>query len=291
MVAVCRCSDSYPDGLRDLSDPPAVVHIAGRLAALADLDAVAVVGARRASSYALEVARGLGRGLSRAGVPVVSGMALGVDSAAHTGALSAPGATVTVLAGGADVPYPASKRHLYAELVARGAVVSEMPPGFGAFRWCFPARNRLIAGLARVTVVVEAADRSGSLITADFAAELGRPVAVVPGQVTSSRAAGSNGLLQAGAALVTGTGDVLDLLFAEGGGASRARPAPASPGEPLEPYLRGLLEAVERGGGSLATLAATPEAAQAALRDLTELELRGLVRRDFGGRYVRCAGG
>lgn len=289
MTAVCRCSDAYPVRLRDLLDPPAVVHVAGDPAVLEDADAVAVVGARRASPYGLEVARGLGRELSAAGVPVVSGMALGVDSAAHTGALAAPGRTVTVLAGGADVPYPASKRRLYAELLARGAVLSELPPGFGAFRWCFPARNRLIAALARVTVVVEAAERSGSLITADFAADLGRPVAAVPGQVTSGLAAGSNGLLQAGAALVTGGADVLDLLFAEGGGAARPRPAPAAAAEPLEPRLRSLLDAVERGGGSLGALAGTPEAARAALSDLTELELRGLVRREFGGRYTRCA--
>lgn len=289
LAAVCRCSDDYPGRLRELLDPPAVLHIAGDPTVLRDEDAVAVVGARRASPYGLEVARGLGRGLSAAGVPVVSGMALGVDAAAHTGALSAPGPTVTVLAGGADVPYPASKRRLYSELVARGAVVSEMPPGFGAFRWCFPARNRLIAGLAQITVVVEAAERSGSLITADFAAELGRPVAAVPGQVTSSLAAGSNDLLQAGAALVTGSADVLDLLFTAGGGADRRRPPDAAHAERLEPHLRTLLDAVEQGGGSLARLAASPEAARVALQDLTELELRGLVRRGFGGRYVRAA--
>lgn len=289
LAAVCRCSEAYPRGLRELLDPPAVLHVAGRAEALQDEDGVAVVGARRASPYGLEVAHGLGRALSSAGAPVVSGMALGVDSAAHAGALAAPGATVAVLAGGADVPYPASKRRLYVELLARGAVVSEMPPGFGAFRWCFPARNRLIAGLARVTVVVEAAERSGSLITADFAAELGRPVAAVPGQVTSRLAAGSNGLLQAGAALVTGGADVLDLLFSEGGGAARRRPAPSTREESLEPHLRTLLDAVERGAGSLAALATTPEDARAALRDLTELELRGLIRRGFGGRYVRTA--
>ena len=288
LVAVCRCSDEYPGGLRELVDPPAVVHIAGDPEALEREDPVAIVGARRASSYGLEVAHGLGRGLSAAGVPVVSGMALGVDSAAHAGALSAPGATVTVLAGGADVPYPASKRRLYRELLARGAVVSEMPPGFGAFRWCFPARNRLIAGLARISVVVEAAARSGSLITADFAAELGRPVAAVPGQVTSSLAVGSNELLQAGAALVTSSADVLDLLFSHGGGTALER-TPVATAEPLEPHLRALLEAVEQGGGSLARLAATPEAARVALQDLTELELRGFIRREFGGRYVRTA--
>jgi DNA processing protein len=294
LLAWCRCAPAYPDRLRELPDPPAMLHLAGDPGALADPDAVAIVGARRASAYGLEVARSLGRALSAAGVPVVSGMALGVDSAAHTGALEGAAPTIAVLAGGADVPYPASKRRLHAGIVARGCAVSELPPGFTAFRWCFPARNRIIAGLAGVTVAVEAAERSGSLITVDFAAELGRPVGAVPGPVTSRLSAGTNGLLQTGAAVVREAADVLDLLFAEGAGASRARPEPSAAGglaEPLEPHLRRLLDAVEQGGGSLATLATTPEQAQAAMRGLTELELRGLVRREFGGRYVRALGG
>ncbi|CAA9496923.1 MAG: Rossmann fold nucleotide-binding protein Smf possibly involved in DNA uptake [uncultured Solirubrobacteraceae bacterium] len=290
LSAACRCAAAYPAALSELPDPPAVVHVGGDAGLLADHDTVAVVGARRASPYGLEVARALGRALAAAQVPVVSGMALGVDSAAHAGALERGGPSVAVLAGGADVAYPASKRRLHAELLDRGCVVSELPPGFNAFRWCFPARNRLIAGLAAVCVVVEAAERSGSLITADFAAELGKPVGAVPGQVTSRLAGGANALLRDGAALVRGGGDVLDLLFAEGGGAGRERPA-AEPGdgEPLEPELRRLLDAVEQGGGSLAALASTPEEANAAIRGLTELELRGLVRRGFGGRYVRTA--
>jgi len=287
LCARCRCAEGYPERLRDLPDPPAVLHVAGRPEILEDADAAAIVGARRASPYGLEVARALGRALSAAGVPVVSGMALGVDSAAHGGALEGAAPTVAVLAGGADVPYPASKRVLYGRILERGCAVSELPPGFGAFRWCFPARNRLIAALAQVTTVVEGAERSGSLITADFAADLGRAVAAVPGQVTSRLSSGTHALLKAGAALVTDAADVLDLLFAEGGGAGRPRPS-AEPAVALEPHLRALLEAVEDGGGSLASVATTPEEAQAALRGLTELELRGLVRREFGGRYVRC---
>ena len=147
-------------------------------------------------------------------------MALGVDSAAHIGALEdvsdqAAGngtSPVAVLAGAADVPYPASRRRLYARLVERGCVVSEFPPGFTAFRWCFVARNRLIAGLSALTVVVEATERSGSLTTADFAAQLGRPVSAVPGPVTSRFSAGTNGLLAAGAGLVRDTRDILDQL-------------------------------------------------------------------------------
>ena len=284
--AVCRCAEAYPRRLRELPDPPAVLHLGGDPSALEAAGPVAVVGARRASAYGLEVARGLGRALSAAGLVVVSGMALGVDSAAHTGALEGPGPTVAVLAGSAHVAYPASKRHLHRAILARGCVVSEMPPGFTAFRWSFPARNRLIAALSDATVVVEGAERSGSLITADLAAELGRPVAAVPGQVTSRLAAGTNGLLHSGAALVRDGADVLDLVFADGA----PRPAPpAVPAAELEPALRSLLDAVEQGAGSVGSLAGSPDDAQAVIRGLTELEVRGLVRREFGGRYVRRA--
>src|SRR5262245_37272212 len=160
---LCRCSDAYPERLLDLADPPAVLHVLGDPAALGVGQAAAVVGARRGTPYGLEVARALGRGLAAAGVPVVSGLALGVDAAAPQGALGTAGPAVAVLAGGADVPYPAVHRKLHARVAARGCVVSELPPGFGAMRWCFVARNRIIAALAEVTVVVEATVRSGSL--------------------------------------------------------------------------------------------------------------------------------
>ena len=145
---------------------------------------------------------------------VVSGLALGVDSAAHSGAVADAGsaAPVAVLAGGADRPYPASKRQLYAAVREAGAVVSEMPPGMGVHRWAFVARNRLIAALAKIVVVVEATERSGSLTTADLGAELGRTVAAVPGRITCPLAAGTHALLRDGALLVRGTRDVLDAL-------------------------------------------------------------------------------
>jgi DNA processing protein len=293
LSAVCRCEERYPQRLRELADPPAVLHVAGRLAALERSDAVAIVGARRGTSYGIEVARSLGGGLAAAGVPVVSGMALGVDSAAHAGALehaaeaadsARAAAPVAVLAGAPDVAYPASRRRLHARLVERGCVVSELPPGFTAFRWCFVARNRLIAGLAAVTVVVEATQRSGSLTTADFAVGLGRPVGAVPGPVTSRFSAGTNGLLAAGAGVVRDTGDVLDQLW----GPAAPRPADPPAAVALEPRLRRLLDAVERGHGSLGELTSDAGATPQVLQDLTDLELRGLVRRGFGGRYVRA---
>jgi len=302
LTAICRCNERYPERLRELADPPAVLHVAGRLAALEETATVAIVGARRGTAYGLEVARSLGRGLAAAGVPVVSGMAMGVDSAAHVGALehAPPGAyrdsprpgertlgpPVAVLAGGADVAYPASRRRLHARIVERGCVVSELPPGFTAFRWCFVARNRIIAGLAALTVVVEATERSGSLTTADFAEQLGRAVGAVPGPVTSRFSSGTNSLLAAGAAVVRDTRDVLDQLL--GPSDRRAADPPAPPAVPIEPRLRQLLDAIERGHGSLAELTSDAAATHQVLQDLTDLELRGLVRREFGGRYVRA---
>jgi DNA processing protein len=307
LTAVCRCGSGYPERLSELADPPAVLHVAGDPRALEPVTGVAIVGARRGTAYGLEVARSLGRGLTAAGVPVISGMAMGVDSAAHVGALErlapagppeagdagalargrAAAAPVAVLAGGADVPYPPSRRGLYARIVGSGCVVSELPPGFGAFRWSFVARNRIIAGLAALTVVVEAAERSGSLTTADFAAQIGRSVSAVPGPVTSRFSAGTNGLLAAGAGLVRDARDVLDQLL----GPSAPPPAEPPPAVPIEPRLRRLLDAIERGHGSLAELAADADESRQILEDLTDLELRGLVRREFGGRYVRALEG
>ena len=175
--------------------------------------------------YGLEQARGLGRGLAAAGLTVVSGMALGVDAAAHVGALEVGGRTLAVLACGPEIAYPASKRRLHRAHRATGAVVAELPPGTPPRRWCFPARNRIIAALAQATVVVEAGERSGSLITAGQAADLGREVAAVPGLVTAPLAAGTNALIADGAQLVRGPRDVLELLF--GAGRGRASGAPA----------------------------------------------------------------
>ena len=232
----------------------------GDPAALTVTDGVAIVGARRATGYGLEVARALGRGLSLAGVPVVSGLALGVDAAAHQGALEGHGRPIAVLAAAPQVAYPSRNRVLHAAVAERGAVVSELPPGASAFRWCFVARNRIVAALAQIAVIVEAAGRSGSLTTADFAADLGCTVAAVPGRVTNRTAAGTNGLIQSGAALVRDS-------------ARRARPArrghrrgppDARPARSLRraPELRGLLAAVEDGAGALGELASSPRGGQ-----------------------------
>jgi DNA processing protein len=287
-LAVCRHHEQYPRRLLDGADAPAVLHVAGdpqRVVALArdEAPAVAVVGARRAAHDGIEVARGLGRGLAAAGVTVVSGMALGIDAAAHAGALEVGGPTIAVLAGGADVPYPPSKRALYRAIVQTQAAVSEMPPGFKPFRWCFPARNRMIAGLASLTIVVEATERSGSLITAELAQELGRAVGAVPGPVAASRCAGSNALLRDGGLVIRHAQDALD----EALGIGVATALSGRRASELRQPLRALLERVENGSDTVCALAATPAEAQRALAGLGELELRGFLRRGPGGRYAR----
>ncbi len=287
---ICRHDAGYPPQLAQGADAPAVLHVAGdpgRLQALrhADTPAVAIVGARRAGHEGLEIARGLGRGLAAAGVTVVSGMALGIDSAAHAGALQVGGPTLSVLASGADVPYPASKRTLYRALLQTDAVVSEMPPGFQPLRWCFPARNRTIAGLASLTIVVEATERSGSLITAELAQDLGRAVGAVPGSVLAPRTAGSNALLRDGALVIRHAQDALDEVL--GIGVSTALAGRAS--DELQGPLRELLLRVENGSATVDDLANTPAEAQDALAGLSELELLGFLRRGPAGRYVRCA--
>ena len=247
VVAVCRHSGWYPASLMELPDPPTTLFCVGRmdtLLSLRDEPAVAVVGTRRPSPYGNEVAYGLGRGLGASGVTVVSGLALGIDATSHRGCLDGGGVPVAVLACGPERAYPLRHRTLHGRVAAGGLVLSELPPGTGAHRWSFPARNRIMAGLARMTVVVEAADPSGSLITAEFARDLGRPVAAVPGRITASMAQGTNGLLRDGAVPVTGVADVLDELFGVG-----VRPAPAAAAAPGGPGVRAVLEAVEAGCG------------------------------------------
>jgi DNA processing protein len=293
LAVVCRHGTGYPPLLRDDPAAPAVLHVRGT-AELADLTghdpmppppAVAIVGARRATTEALEVARGLGRALSAAGVTVVSGLALGVDSAAHEGALDGGGRTIAVLATGADRIYPRTKTGLGERIAQHGLIVSELPPGTPPFRWAFPARNRIIAGLAQLTLVVEAAERSGSLITADFALQLGREVAAVPGPARSARARGGNLLLRDGAHVVLDAADVLDGLLGLPAG---TRP-PAPPVAILDPRLDEVRAAVLAGRSTAAAIASGPGELTSVLAALSELELLGEVRRTVTGSYVATA--
>jgi DNA processing protein len=201
----------YPSLLGAIPDPPPVLWLRGDAdPELLARRSVAIVGARACSSYGRSVARTLGRELAAAGLVVVSGMARGIDSEAHRGALDAGGVTVAVLGCGIDRDYPAANRELATRIVEHGLVVSEYEAGIEPAPWRFPARNRIIAGLCLATVVIEARERSGALITADFALEDGREVMVVPGEITSAVSAGSNALLRLGATPVTAAADVLE---------------------------------------------------------------------------------
>lgn len=291
---VCHHDARFPVRLLTGPGAPCVLHVAGGLARLTTLlggdleqpdeppgPAVAIVGARKASPEGLEMAHALGRALAEAGVTVVSGLALGIDSAAQEGAMAGGGATVAVLAGAAEIAYPRSKASLHRRIVAEACAVSELPPGFEPFRWCFPARNRIIAGLAQLTLVVEGAERSGSLITADFSMALGREVAAVPGRASSPRTRGTNGLIRDGATMILGVDDALDAVLGHDRDRTRAGALVA-----LAPELATLFDAVAGGRDTVASLATTPAEADAALLGLAELEGSGHVRRVGGGRYV-----
>jgi len=206
------CADAeYPAQLLQVPSMPETLWLCGRIAE-DDALAVAVVGSRRATPYGLEMAERLGAELGARGITIVSGLARGIDSAAHRGALEAGGRTIAVLGTGVDVIYPPENRRLARRIAERGAVLSQFAPGTPPLPQHFPARNRIIAGLALGVVVVEAAERSGSLITAGFAAELGREVMAVPGRVTSPESCGAHRLIQDGAALVQGWDDVVAQL-------------------------------------------------------------------------------
>jgi DNA processing protein len=206
-----RSDDAFPQALRSIFDPPPGLFLrGGGDFEVLDRPAVAVVGARACSAYGSHVARAFGRELASAGLVVVSGMARGVDGEAHRGALDAGGTTVAVLGCGVDRDYPAAHAELARRIGAAGLIVSEYPPGVEPSPWRFPARNRIVAGLAQATVVVEARERSGALITADLALEEGREVYTVPGEITSALSAGTNALLRLGATAVTSSADVLE---------------------------------------------------------------------------------
>jgi DNA processing protein len=213
--AVCRHSERFPAALCDLPTAPKALIGRGDVGTIeghAFGRTVAIVGSRRATSYGREVARSLARELADAGVQVVSGLAFGIDACAHRGALDAGAPTVAVLGCGPDTAYPAAHRELWRRIAEQGAVLSELPPGATPWRWTFPARNRIVAGLAGMTVVVEAAARSGSLVTARLASGYGRLIGAVPGPVTSRASVGPNSLLSTGAVVVRDGGDVLKAL-------------------------------------------------------------------------------
>lgn len=280
----------YPTQLATIDDPPPVLWVRGDRAAAAS-PAVSLVGSRAGSPYAIAVATRLAGDLCRHGLAVVSGLARGVDTAAHRGALDVGGATVAVLGSGVDVVYPSEHRDL-ADAIAdtpRCAVLSELPPGTRPRRWFFPLRNRIISGLSRAIVVVEAGEKSGSLITARMALEQGRDVLAVPGSILAGRNRGGHALIRDGAKIVESAVDILEEV---GGPVWEARPArapsPKVSGDPSgDPVLAALPPGEARDFDAISAESGVPAAGL--LARLLELELAGAVGRVGGGRFVRLA--
>jgi DNA processing protein len=274
----------YPPLLAAIPDAPFVLWLKGPPSCLAK-PAVAVVGSRAATPYGLEAASRLAGDLAAAGVLVVSGLARGVDSAAHRAALAAGGETVAVLGSGVDIIYPPEHLRLAAEVMSHGAVVSEFPPGTMPVAFHFPARNRIISGLSQAVVVVEAAERSGSLITADFALQQGREVMAVPGSVLSGRYRGCHALIRDGAAVAESAEDVLAELRASFLARAVRSPHPSEQGLVHDPIVAAMAPGESYDVEALGD--ETGLSPDRLLPRLLELELRGAVRRVDGGRFVR----
>ncbi len=276
-----RDSADYPIELLDLDQPPLELYAMGSLAALGK-PRVAIVGTRASTAYGERVTRTLTRALVRSGVSVISGMARGIDSAAHRTALEEGGNTVAVLGTGIDVPYPAGHRQLHRAIAEHGLVVSENPPGMRAHQGAFPKRNRIIAALAPVTIVVEAGFRSGALNTASQALELGRTVAAVPGPIDSDQSRGSNQLLRDGAVLIAAADDALALLgVSPVKGAGEAMPA-------LPDTEQKVWDALQPGFAEMDSLPrATGLSMAECLAAVTSLEILGLVECSLAGEVRR----
>jgi DNA processing protein len=275
---VARDDPAYPRWLRQIFDPPLALWLAGTLLPEEGARAIAVVGPRAASPLALAFARALAADLASAGVTIVSGLARGVDTAAHKGALDAGGRTVAVLGSGLDRLYPKENAPLAQAIACEGAVVSEFPPGTEPHKHHFPRRNRTIAGWSRGVVVVEAGERSGALITARCALESGREVMAVPGHPSDPAYAGTNALLRDGAVLVRDASDVLAEIGIE---RPDTPPAPTPRDEVLSALRRGVPASLEELAGRVACPVSQ------LLARLTELELSGGVRRVSGGLFLK----
>jgi DNA processing protein len=304
MTAPCKLEvdqPDYPEALRVLPQPPPVLHVQGRIELLSR-PGIAVIGTRAHSTYGRDATVSFVVGLVRAGYTIVSGLARGIDGIAHRTALDVGGDTVGVLGTGLDVPYPAEHEELIRAMAERGCLVSEFPPGTPPRKYHFPQRNRIIAGLSRGVLVVEAPVRSGAMITARYALEEGKEVFAVPGPIHNPTSQGTNLLIQDGAALVTSVADVLRALEARTG---EPLPQPMTDGLDLDELARSIERQPEPGASELArrvwaalengdallediglTVGAAPAALTAAL---LELELAGLVQKLPGPRYSRVS--
>ena len=279
---VTLLDDDYPPRLREIVDPPLVLHCRGNRELLRR-PAIAIVGSRRASEYAVNAATHVASPLAAAGVVIVSGLAIGIDAAAHRAALEAGGATIAVLGTGIDIIYPRSHTRLFRRIAKEGLILTELAPGTPPFAGNFPIRNRIISGLTSGTVIVEATSRSGSLITARTAAEQNREVFAIPGSVFSAGSEGTHRLIQYGAKLVHEPQDILDELrfglTLQGAAAS----------EPIETPLREVLAVLTREEGLHVDAAAAKlgRPVSSIAQSLLQLELDGWVKALPGARYVR----
>ena len=283
---------AFPPLLTEIPDPPGLLYVWGDATLLAR-PAAGIVGSRDHSPYGADAARLLAAGVARAGVVVVSGMARGIDAVAHAAALDAGGASVGILGNGFGVIYPAANRILYERMAAAGCLVTELPPGERPHAGAFPRRNRLISGLAGVTVVVEAAPGSGALITADCALDQGRAVLAVPGPITSPTSLGCNKLIQQGAKPALAPGDILEELGLPGAAQRATAEPPSGNGPPertppadLTALQRSLWDSLRGEPRHVDALVASAGAETAAvLTALTELEMRGVVKQEAGMRF------
>ncbi|MDD2421004.1 MAG: DNA-processing protein DprA [Heliobacteriaceae bacterium] len=280
LYAVTLRDEIYPELLRHIPDPPPVLYVKGTLQP-EDRDAIAIVGTRKASPYGEKVCREIANGLGRYGRTVISGLARGIDGVAHRGALAAGGRTIAVLASGVDKIYPPEHQGLALQIVAQGALVSEYPPGTPAEAGRFPARNRIISGLAQGVIVVEAAEKSGALITADQALEQGREVFAVPGPVTVRHSLGCHRLIQQGAKLVV---SIEDILTEVPGSLAVAGQEPTMALSAQETRVLSKLHWEPKNTGELVQATGLPGAELAVV--LTLLEMKGLIRQLPGGRFA-----
>ena len=297
IVYISRCHRSFPALLADIPDPPIGIFYIGELPA--GTDKIAIIGSRRCSEYGLLAARILAKPLAENDIIIVSGMARGVDSMAHRGALEGGGKTIAVLGCGVDICYPAENKHLRTAIIENGCVLSEYPPGQRPMAAFFPARNRIISGLCRAIIVTEAGRKSGTQITVDQATEQGRDVLAVPGNIVSPLSAGTNLLIRDGATPVT---DYTDVLFALGLSAkidtsspdnqyvhgSRANKAQENAIKSLAPEEKLVYDNLTFEPVSFDSLILTTNIASGTMHYLcTTLELKGLIKKLPGARFIK----
>jgi DNA processing protein len=288
-VALTLDDPDYPGLLREIPDAPPVLYIKGALLEM-DQWAVAFVGTRRSTAYGRDVTAQLVAGLVDAGITIVSGMALGIDAAAHKAALDAGGRTIAVLGCGIDILYPPEHRHLAAAIIENGALITEFPPGTPPEGKNFPVRNRTISGLALGVVVVEAPMSSGALLTADQAVDQGRDVFAVPGNISAHTSQGTNRLIQNGAKLVMSAGDILDELnLSRTAVETRTQIRQVAPTNPVEETLLRLLSDQPQHIDDLCQLSGLP--IHQASSALAIMELKGMARRHEGMLFTLTRGG